>query len=460
MNKSLVLVMCDVLVLSAMSLSIGGFDEDGEKGCQAGQIDVTEEFQSTTNELSVAQGEMSELKDKVRSLEETLKIAKEAVSNANYRATAAITQAKDEMNRQVQDLVARHQSEMSNASHRAEMATAKVNEINGKLNKVSGELEETQRKLVDSKAESERVKRWANEQVTAEKTRSQEAESNANYRADTAIAKAKDEMEKAKAEVVKIKDEAAETVKAVRQQADKRINDLLVCHQTEMSNASRRVDATKAELEETQRELAASERRLEEAVAESKRSVQGNIEAIERALCRVTITTKKGKDEPVFYSPIIDFKGEAYVMVDNYEASRLDMMKSFLVVANNGEEPRTYNEPEAYFLVDGGRKLDIVLLKLQEGECWTNRMTLGQRRTDSSPYWIGRNTGKVIYIRPSINQKEINGMLKTFKRGDLCVDVEERSIVGLYVKKNDKFTFDEPNQQLRKWPFEDEKGRK
>lgn len=403
MNKSLVLVMCDVLVLSAMSLSIGGFDEDGERGCQAGQIDVTEDFQATTNELSVAQGEMSELKDKVRRLEETLKIAKEAVSNANYRATAAVTQAKDEMNRQVQDLVARHRSEMSNANHRAEMASAKVNEINGKLNEVSGELEETQRKLVDSKAESERVKRWANEQVTAEKSRSQEAVSSANQRAETANAK---------------------------------VNEI-----------NGKLSEIRGELEETRRKL-----------AESKRSIQENSATIESALCRVTVTTTKGKDEPAFYSPIIDFKGAAYVMVDNYEASRLDMMKSILVVSNSGEEPRTYNKPEAYYLVDGGRKLNIVLLKLQGEGFWTNRMTLGQRKTDNSPYWVRRNTGKVFYMRPSINQKELNDMLKGLKRGDMCVDVEEHSIVGLYVKKNDKFTFDEPNLKLRKWPFEDEKG--
>lgn len=42
MNKALILVMCDVLVLSAMSLSNGGFGDGLER--RRGRIDVTQEF--------------------------------------------------------------------------------------------------------------------------------------------------------------------------------------------------------------------------------------------------------------------------------------------------------------------------------------------------------------------------------------------------------------------------------
>ncbi len=416
MNKSLILVMCDVLVLSAMSLSTGGFEDDAEKDYQAGHIDVTEAFQATTNELSVAQGEMSDLKDKVRRLEETLKYAKAAESNAVVHANAAIYAA-------------------------------------------SNDVRQAEEKRKAAEAEAERHKRWANEQVMAEKLRSLEAVSNAVVHASAVIYAVSNDMRRLEGQ--------RKTVEAEFERFKRRANEQVTAEKLRNkeieSNANIREKKYIAEINETKSKLKEKSDELEETrrkLAKSKRSVQENSETIERALCRVTVTTTKGKDEPAFYSPIVDFKGEAYVMVDNYEASRLDMMKSILVVSNSGEEPRTYDKPDAYYLVDGGRKLDIVLLKLQGEGCWTNRMTLGQRKADSSPYWVRRNTGKVFYMRPSINQKELNDMLKGLKRGDMCVDVEEHSIVGLYVKKNDKFTFDEPNLKLRKWPFEDEKGRK
>ena len=43
----------------------------------------------------------------------------------------------------------------------------------------------------------------------------------------------------------------------------------------------------------------------------------------------------------------------------------------------------------------------------------------------------------------------------------MCVDVKKRSICGLYVSIiDDPFVFDDPNPKLRKWPFEEEKGKK
>lgn len=75
MNKSLILVMCDVLVLSAMSLSDGGFSSENSLG--AGVRDVTAEHASVVADLA-----------KARSAQ---RIAEEAKRNA--LAAAAASQA-------------------------------------------------------------------------------------------------------------------------------------------------------------------------------------------------------------------------------------------------------------------------------------------------------------------------------------------------------------------------------
>ena len=318
MNKSLVLVMCDVLVLSAMSLSNGGFDEDEGKGSRAGLVDVTEEFHATSNE--------------VRRLENALKAAE---SNTN-----------------------KFKSEADKA-----------------------------------KSEADRLKSEAD--------------------------KAKGEADKAKSEADKAKGEAAKLMAALKE----------------------------------------TERTLEE----SERSVEQNIDVIEHMLCRVTVITDEHKDEAPFYSPIIDIKGEAYVMVAGYDGKHLDKMKSILVGwAKGGEEPIQYPKPEAYYF-DGGRKLDIVLLKLQGGNMWTNRMTLGKGTGSRPPYWCEKTSGKVRCAQPGPGITDAFKGFWSFNRGDMCVDVKKRSICCLCVSifgKNKLFEFDDPNPKLRKWPFEEETGKK
>ena len=401
MNKSLVLVMCDVLVLSAMSLSRGGFDEGDGNDSRAGLVDVTEAFQATSND--------------VRQLTKELKAVKAALRQEAERVKDAEAKTNELQNR--------------------------LNETSGKLGKKQRELKETERKLetvskayhhanaviaktkAEAEAKAKRSQQRLNEQLEAEKGRMQAAVSNANDRADAAIAETKAEAE-------------AKT--------------------NELQN---RLNETRGELAKKQRELKETERKLEE----SERSVGRNIDVIEHMLCRVTVTTNQGKNEAPFHSPIIDIKGEAYVMVAGYDGKHLDRMNSILVEAKGGEEPIRYHKPEAYYLVDGGRKLDIVLLKLQGGNMWTNRMTLGERTEALSSYWCGKATGRACFEQsvPVINLGTVKKIGRNFERGDMCVDVKKRSICCLYVSMtDDPFVFDDPNPKLRKWPFEEKKGKK
>ena len=368
MNKSLVLVMCDVLVLSAMSLSNGGFDEDEGKGSRAGLVDVTKAFQATSNE--------------VRRLENALKAAE---SNAN-----------------------KFKSEADKAKGEADKAKGEADKFKSEADKAKGEADKAKSEADKAKGEADKAKSEADK---------------AKGEAD----KAKSEADKAKSESDRFKSEA---------------------------------DKAKGEAAKLMAALKETERKLEE----SERSVEQNIDVIEHMLCRVTVTTDEHKDEAPFYSPIIDIKGEAYVMVAGYDGKHLDKMKSILVGwAKGGEEPRSYPKPDAYYLDDGGRELDIVLLKLQGGNMWTNRMTLGKRTGALPSYWCGKTSGNVRFVQavPVINWDKSKKIWSNYNRGDMCVDVKKRSICGLYVSIiDDPFVFDDPNPKLRKWPFEEEKGKK
>ena len=240
--------------------------------------------------------------------------------------------------------------------------------------------------------------------------------------------------------------------------ADAAIADVKAKAEAEANELQNRLNETRGELAKKQRELKETERKLEE----SERSVERNIDVIEHMLCRVTVTTNEHKNEVPFYSPIIDIKGEAYVMVAGYDGKHLDRVNSILVGAKGGKEPIQYDKPEAYYLVDGGRKLDIVLLKLR-GNMWTNRMTLGERTEALPSYWCGKATGRARFEQsvPVINLGTVKEIWRNFERGDMCVDVKKRSICCLYVSMNDDpFVFNDPNPKLRKWPFEEEKGKK
>ena len=434
MNKSLVLVMCDVLVLSAMSLSRGGFDEGDGNDSQAGLVDVTEEFQATSNALDVAQGKVSGLEDDVSRLKKELKEAAEktlqiqqwvdeqeancraAISNANERAATLITQTQIEAEAEAKRRQQQLDELLAAEKERSRVAISNANERAAAL------IAQTQ---AEAEAEAKRRQQRLDELLAAEKERRRVAVSNAYHHANAVIAETKAEAE-------------AKT--------------------NELQN---RLNETRGELAKKQRELKETERKLEE----SERSVGRNIDVIEHMLCRVTVTTNEHKNEAPFYSPIIDIKGEAYVMVVGYDGKHLDKMKSILVGwAKGGEEPIRYPKPEAYYLVDGGRKLDIVLLKLQGGNMWTNRMTLGER-TEALPssYWCGKTSGKARFEQsvPVINLGTVKEIGRNFERGDMCVDVKKRSICCLYVSMtDDPFVFDDPNPKLRKWPFEEKKGKK
>ena len=308
------------------------------------------------------------------------------------------------MDEQVRAAEARSRAAISNANERAATVIAQT------------QAEAAEKTL--------QIQRWAVEQAKAAEERSRVAESNANERAAALIAQTQAEAE------------------------------------TEINERENRLNEVMGELGKMQRKLKETERKLEE----SERSVERNIDVIEHMLCRVTVTTNEHKNEAPFYSPIIDIKGEAYVMVAGYDGKHLDKMKSILVGwAKGGEEPIRYPKPEAYYLVDGGRKLDIVLLKLQGGNSWTNRMTLGERTEALPSYWCGKTSGKARFEQsvPVINLDKFKEIGRNFERGDMCVDVKKRSICCLYVSMTDyPFVFDDPNPKLRKWSFEEEKGKR
>ena len=126
MNKTLVLVMCDVLVLSAMSLSNGGFDRGTYSYTE--QIDVTKELAAARGSAASAQKAAEEEKMRREQAEAAAANAQKDAQVAKRDAQAARAKADAETVRreQAEAAAANAQKDAQEAKQDAQAARAKA----------------------------------------------------------------------------------------------------------------------------------------------------------------------------------------------------------------------------------------------------------------------------------------------------------------------------------------------
>ena len=161
MNRSILLVMCDVLVLSAMSLSSGGFGSEGQKSSDGipdyGQLRLKAKALETRlrydeKKMSQAKKELNEMGKKVMDAEKETDKAEQRAEESENARTQAEQAKKDAEQRAEKSEKARTQAEQAkkDAEQRAEefdnartlamKAQEEAEEENNELKKMNEEL--------------------------------------------------------------------------------------------------------------------------------------------------------------------------------------------------------------------------------------------------------------------------------------------------------------------------------
>lgn len=159
MNKALVLVMCDVLVLSAMSLSSGTFSSSGLSGNDTDsksftkkEIDDAEvERGLLTNKLHAANAQVTNLLEELRNvtnLNVQLEKEKEGFTNKLHAANAQVTNLFEEV-RNVTNLNAQLKKEREGLTNKLDAANTRVTKLVENVDKLKADNEDLKKAIED-----------------------------------------------------------------------------------------------------------------------------------------------------------------------------------------------------------------------------------------------------------------------------------------------------------------------
>ena len=137
MNKSIVLAMCDILVLSAMSLSSGGFSEVPQDSVEPLRVITRQEFDEGQRLYSVMRMEVEQAQEEVIQ-------ARDAVAKSKAEAESAVAErdkARSE-SEQARDAAAKAKAEAESAVAERDKARSESEQARDAAAKANAELEE------------------------------------------------------------------------------------------------------------------------------------------------------------------------------------------------------------------------------------------------------------------------------------------------------------------------------
>ena len=366
MNKSLILVMCDVLVLSAMSLSDGGFSSENSLG--AGVRDVTAEHASVVADL-----------EKTRNAQ---RIAEEERRDALAAAAAAQT-----------------------AKAAAEDARKKA-ETEAARDKLAAEAARKGERIAKDEAEKSRDA----QKIAEGEMRNALA---AAVAAQTAKVAAEDARKKAETEAARDK-LAAEAARKDEQVAK---------DEAEKARNAQRI-AEEGKIQADAAALASRKERdeVDQRYGVPARARQERIERIHKSACAVSVTFSDDEIEE-FYSPVIDIDGCAYI-VGRYNGKELKRVEK-IDVRDPTTGKMSYSHT-AYYLRGSP---DVAFFKLQDS-LFGRRLTIGENSDETLRYWISRKDGSVkraVIMLPGLRRAASD--YAAIEPGDLLVDSGTASLV-------------------------------
>ena len=419
MNKSIVLAMCDILVLSAMSLSSGGFSEVPEDSVKPLRTITQNEIDKGRRLLSEARQEV----ERARAAEAQAKLVAES-------AAAERDQARRESKRaQMAETLAREDAELAaverdQARQESERAKKAENQANARAKTATAERDKAQQEAERAKKAEDQANAKV-KTVTAERDKArQEAEraKNAAKQAKADAASAADERDQAR--------QAAEIATAERDQArqeTERAQSAATQARADAENFRFREQSARENLSKLQAEIDEMHQRLE--------ALAGNIP--QNIAWKMIIRRKKKKDETILYSPLVSIDGKGCLLFEQQKgwspdevvgivASRGDLQVAGRVfsVSNNlcfVELGDVSSHPHIGFGVNTIKLNDNIVFHPKTGDC-------------EGPV-IGKVTPDGNYLCPvktqnrSWNQKQHDEF--SVEEGDLLISQDQGSVAAL-----------------------------
>ncbi len=318
MNKSIVLVMCDILVLSAMSLSSGGFSE-------ADELDVAK--MKNIDFDVVSRDAFENLQQQLDEAKKTEADAKAAEKAARKAEALAKTQAKELVAQEVRAKQEAEAARASEAQAKAIAETARKNEILANVKAVEAQKREEEAKVAEKAArQAEALAKTQAEEASAQAETARKNESVANAKA--AEAQKREEGAKAAEKAAREAEALAKT--HAEEAAAKEARAKKEAETARANEAQARADAALARQNEAEAkglaEKATFQRNLAEAKADKLQAELDEIHARQNALIgnipqgtiwKMTIKLKaKKSDSKPIYSPLYSLDGEGFLFFE------------------------------------------------------------------------------------------------------------------------------------------------
>ena len=300
--------MCDILVLSAMSLSSGGFSETDE-------LDVSK--MKTIDFDVVSRDAFEDLQQKLDEVQKTEADARQNEAMANAKAAEA---QKREEDAKAAEKVAREAERI--AKTQAEEASAKAEAARQNEEAANAKAAEAQKREEDAKA----AEKAAREAERVAKTQAEEAAAQeARAKADAEIARRNEAHAKADASMARHNESEAKSLAA---------------------KATSERNSAKADADRLQREI--------DEIRVRQNALVGNIP--QKTIWKMTVLTKepKGKNKrKKIYSPLLSIGGEGFLFL---ELPRIDA--------------KNFSEVESVLAHHDGLSVTGELFRIEGNEDW------------------------------------------------------------------------------------------
>ena len=341
MNKALILVMCDVLVLSAMSLSNGAFSSSGLSGNDTDRKSFT---QKEIDDAKVKQiAELEKYKSELELAKKSAKIAKKEAEQAKEREKelkSEVATVKADADSERKGRIAAEEREKT-AKKEAEQAKERAKEL------------ESEVATVKADADSEKKERIAAEKraETAEKEAGQAKERAKELESEVATVKADADSEKKERIAA---EKRAETAEKEAGQAKERAKEL----KSEVATAKADADSEKKGRIAAEKKIAD----IKEAEEEKKR----RIDRMNYAIGEMWVS-QKNKEEMEVYGLVVrtnsNEEGGRYLLVNEDKIKKIKDISSITIKMKLEKEEVSYSVKNVFTLKNNGKKTGMILLE-------------------------------------------------------------------------------------------------